>query len=259
MLARTSGWDWTKKSRFRSNAFSFVRRPATRPSGFVVGMTTTIAWSRSSSTAAFVPCGQRHEVADHLHHRVGALALAAVDVRLDEDRELDVLAPGREQALRRGRIGQHEPAKLLPAGVVALLLRSLQGVDHDAEHVSAELGLPDDRVAQPIGDAGRGGLVLEPVEGAADRPVRDEGERRGLRDVLASHRGAPLLAVGRTEPGGNGVPVIRRGRLRAGRGREPDRREDQPDRDRGGQPAECLLRSLHGTPSSPDPLPDPGI
>ena len=84
------------------------------------------------------PVRQGDEIADRLHHRVGAFTLPAVDVGLDEHRQLDVLAPGRQQGLGCGRVRQHERPKLLPPCVVALLLGGLERVDHDSEHVPAE-------------------------------------------------------------------------------------------------------------------------
>jgi hypothetical protein len=56
-LVLISGWDWTNRSRFISNAFAFCRWPATRPSGFVVGITTRMVWSKRESTVALVPYG----------------------------------------------------------------------------------------------------------------------------------------------------------------------------------------------------------
>ncbi len=55
--ARVSLWDWVRKSRLRSNPLPFARWPAMRPSGFWIGLNSTIAWSRIWSTSASVPYG----------------------------------------------------------------------------------------------------------------------------------------------------------------------------------------------------------
>src|ERR671918_660350 len=109
-LARTSGCDWTRKSRFMSKPFAFRLVPAVRPSGFAVGITTTMAWSRRSSTVGFVPVGEGDQVADDLHHGVGPLLLVPVDVRRDDHRELHVRAPGGEEGLGLCGVGEHEAA-----------------------------------------------------------------------------------------------------------------------------------------------------
>ena len=147
------------------------------------------------------PARQGDEIADRLHHRVGALTLSAVDVRLDEHGQLDVFAPGRQQGLGCGRVGQHELSQLLPPREVALLLGGLERVDHDPVEVPTEGGLSDGRVVQPVRDAGCSRLGLELGERAGDRPVGNQRQRCRLRDVLAGGRGAPVLPVRRAQPG----------------------------------------------------------
>ena len=55
--AFVSDCDWVRKSRLRSKMLPFCRMPATRPSGFWIGLKMTIRWSRIRSTSASVPYG----------------------------------------------------------------------------------------------------------------------------------------------------------------------------------------------------------
>lgn len=177
--------------------------------------------------------GRRDEVADHLHHRVGALFLVAVDVGLDEDRDLDPLTPLIEQRLSLCGIGQHDRAELRPALVAELLLVRLEGVHDDAVQIAPAGGLADHLEGHPFGDAGRVGLVEELLERAPDRLVRDQCERLLLlvRDVRAGCRvRTPGLAVGRAEARRDRVTVPRGRQLRAGGRGHGDRRCHRQDR-----------------------------
>ena len=60
----------------------------------------------------------------------------AVDVGLDEDRQLDLIAPGCEERLPLHGIGQHDLAQPYPSVVVALLIRRLQRIDDDAIEIA---------------------------------------------------------------------------------------------------------------------------
>jgi hypothetical protein len=144
---------------------------------------------------------QRHEIADDLHHRVGALAFPAVDVRFDEDGQLDVPAPGGKKGVRPRRVCRHQATKLLPSRIVGLLLRCFERVDNYAEDVATKHRLTDHRVVQAIRHARSSGFVLELIQGALDGAVGDERKRVGLGDVLAPDGGTPLLSVGRPQAG----------------------------------------------------------
>jgi len=189
----------------------------------------------------------RDEVADHLHDRVGALFLVAVDVGLDEDRDLDVVADLIEEGLRLGRIGEHQGTELEPVGGGALPSLRIDRVHDHAEHVArGDLrGLPgrlaDHLVGQPVADAGSESLLFELHERALDRLDRHERERLVLlvRDARSGSRGgAPLFPVGRPEPGRDRIAVPRRCELGARRWGD---RDGGCERDAGGEPGPSEL------------------
>ena len=62
-------------------------------------------WSSSVVDRRVLAVGRLGQVADDLHHGVGALVLVAVDVGLDVDRHLDLVAPRPEQHLGERGIG----------------------------------------------------------------------------------------------------------------------------------------------------------
>ncbi len=186
---------------------------------------------------------RRHQVAQHLHHRVGAFALAAVDVGLDEDRHLDVGAERLEQVLRGTRVRRHQRPDLRPAVVVALLLGRLEGVDHDGQLLAAGVGQGVDLIRRAGRDAGRDPFGEDLVHGAVDGLVRDDRQRWALEagDGRARFRRlAPLLAICRAKAGRDRRPVPRGSRVR-GRGRRDGEQRGRQERARRGTALDAVM------------------
>ena len=211
--------------------------------------------------------GRRDQVAQHLEHRVGAFAFAAVDVGLDEDGHLDVGAEGHEQILGGARVGRHQGSDLRPAVVVALLLGCLERVDHDGQLLTPGVGQGIDLVGRAGRDAGGDALREDLVHGAVDGLVRDDRQRRALEagDGRARRgRLAPVLAVGRAEAGGDRRAIPGRAGV-GGRGRgdgEQWGRQEQSDQERGSAPQRSSTepgRALGGTRWHGRYPPSPGV
>ena len=173
----------------------------------------------------------RGEVTDDLHHGVGALVLGAVDVGLDVDGHLDVVAVRVEQRLGCGRVGELDRADVLPARVVAPLVRGLEGVDHDDVHVAAASRLARDHVVHAMRHAEARRLSLDQAEGRPDGRVGDQCQGRTL---LARHGLGGIRTTGPVESERrgreewrDGVAVPRRGeRCREGGGCNDEQQRD---------------------------------
>ena len=92
---------------------------------------------------------RRRQLLDQLEHGVHAFVLVAVDGRLDEDRDLHVVAGPVEHALSPLRLGQGDLADVLPGLEVLPLLGRVEGVDRDQIQVVTERRLAEDPDLHP--------------------------------------------------------------------------------------------------------------
>ena len=173
------------------------------------------------------------QLLDELHVRLDALVLVPVDPALVEDRNLDVVAPLREQILRLRGVVEHELADLLPAAEVTPLLGRLHGVDDDAVERAPERRDADLLDAHAVADL----LRLDLVERALDRVVRDMWE--------AADRCAGDDPSGRLPAASGSASRTRRRQLRPCIAHQPERHGEQGEgqKDAPSKPAWKLKTS----------------